>query len=77
MNEKITESAEEQERLLDEALQQVKTLSFHMKRELDKNKLMDGLKHASDLLKELRTSTLTPKNYYELCMSYFYTYIRN
>ena len=67
MNEKVPESAEEQERLLDEALQQVKTLSFHMKRELDKNKLMDGLKHASDMLKELRTSALTPKNYYELC----------
>jgi len=72
MNEKVTESAEEQERLLDEALQQVKTLSFHMKRELDKNKLMDGLKHASDMLKELRTSALTPKNYYELCKALFW-----
>lgn len=61
-------SAEEQERLLDNALQIVKTESFQMKRELDKNRLMDGLKHASSMLKELRTSVLSPKNYYELCI---------
>ena len=29
---------------------------------------MDGLKHCSNMLSELRTSALTPKNYYELCM---------
>lgn len=28
---------------------------------------MDGLKHASQLLGELRTSALTPKYYYQLC----------
>jgi len=28
---------------------------------------MDTLKHCSDMLSELRTSFLTPKNYYELC----------
>jgi hypothetical protein len=28
---------------------------------------MDGLKHCSNMLAELRTSALTPKNYYELC----------
>lgn len=37
-----------------------------MKRCLDKNKLMDGLKHASAMLSELRTSLLSPKSYYEL-----------
>jgi len=62
-------TGEGQERLLDEALQVVKMESFHMKRDLDKEKLMDGLKHASDMIKELRTSTLTPKNYYELYMA--------
>lgn len=30
---------------------------------------MDGLKHCSTMLSELRTSSLTPKNYYELCES--------
>lgn len=33
----------------------------------DKNKLMDALKHASNMLHELRTSLLSPKSYYELC----------
>jgi len=31
---------------------------------------MDALKHCSDMLSELRTSFLTPKNYYELCKIY-------
>ena len=39
-----------------------------MKRCLDRNKLMDGLKHASNFLGELRTSLLSPKSYYELYM---------
>lgn len=34
----------------------------------DKSKLMDGLKHASNMLSELRTSLLSPKSYYELCI---------
>ena len=34
----------------------------------DKTKLMEALKHASTMLAELRTSNLSPKNYYELCM---------
>ena len=34
----------------------------------DKGKLMDGLKHASTMLGELRTSFLSPKSYYELCI---------
>jgi len=33
--------------------------------ELDQ--LMDGLKSASAMLGELRTSSLSPKQYYELC----------
>ena len=33
----------------------------------DQNNLRDGLKHASNMLCELRTSILSPKTYYELC----------
>jgi hypothetical protein len=33
---------------------------------------MDGLKHCSNMLAELRTSALTPKNYYELCKFFFF-----
>jgi vacuolar protein sorting-associated protein 35 len=59
---------DEQEKLLEEALNNVKMQTFQMKRCLDKNKLMDGLKHASNMLSELRTSLLSPKSYYELYM---------
>ncbi|XP_071496799.1 vacuolar protein sorting-associated protein 35-like [Diadema antillarum] len=60
---------EEQEKLLEEAQQVVKVQAFQMKRSLDKGKLMDGLKNASNMLGELRTSLLSPKGYYELYMS--------
>lgn len=42
--------------------------SFYMKRCLDQSKLMDALKHASNMISELRTSLLSPKHYYELCI---------
>lgn len=58
---------DEQDKLLDEALGIVKMQAFQMKRCLDKGRLMDGLKHASTMLGELRTSMLSPKSYYELC----------
>ncbi|TPX47570.1 hypothetical protein SeMB42_g02102 [Synchytrium endobioticum] len=62
---------EDQAKLLEEALNVVKVQAFHMKRCLDNNKLMDALKHTSTMLSELRTSSLTPKNYYELYMAIF------
>lgn len=33
---------------------------------------MDALKSASTMLAELRTSSLSPKQYYELCWSPFF-----
>eukprot|EP00040_Diaphanoeca_grandis_P038957 m.257797 g.257797 ORF g.257797 m.257797 type:complete len:803 (-) comp35728_c0_seq1:446-2854(-) len=59
---------EDQEKLLEEAMVQVKMQSFQMKRALDNDRLMEGLKHASNMLCELRTSMLSPKSYYELYM---------
>lgn len=56
----------EQEKLLEETCLTVRSLSFEMKRCLDKGVLMDALKHASQMLSELRTGTLTPKYYYRL-----------
>lgn len=41
---------DDQDRLLDEVLGIVKVQGFQMKRCLDKSKLMDGLKHASNML---------------------------
>ncbi|XP_026304365.1 vacuolar protein sorting-associated protein 35-like [Piliocolobus tephrosceles] len=60
---------DEQEKLLDEAIQAVKVQSFQMKRCLDKNKLRDALKYASNVLGELWTSLLSPKSYYQLYMT--------
>jgi len=61
-----TASDEEQVKLLEEAKTQVKTQAFYMKRCLDAGNLMDALKHASNMISELRTSLLSPKNYYAL-----------
>lgn len=44
---------DDQDRLLDEVLGVVKVQGFQMKRCLDKSKLMDGLKHASNMLGNL------------------------
>lgn len=59
---------EDQDKLLSEALVQVKKNAFEMKTCLDNNRLMDALKFASTMLSELRTSLLSPKSYYELYM---------
>lgn len=52
---------------LDEALVIVRGSKSKMVQCLDNVRLMDGLKHASTMLTELRTSALGPKQYYELC----------
>jgi len=38
---------------------------------------MEALKHASLMLGELRTSLLSPRNYYALCILFFYLYCAN
>lgn len=58
---------EDQARLLEEALGIVRAHSISMKRCIDKLQILDSLKHASMMLAELRTSSLGPKHYYELC----------
>lgn len=55
-----------QDKLLADALQNVRQHAFAMKRVLDQQSVMEGLKHAANMLSELRTSLLSPKNYYEL-----------
>lgn len=59
---------EDQHRLLDEASAVVREQAFYMKRAIDNDSLRDALKHASNLICELRTSLLSPKNYYDLYM---------
>ncbi|KAF5400990.1 Vacuolar protein sorting-associated protein 35 [Paragonimus heterotremus] len=56
----------DQERLLDEALTSVKQCAFQMERCLDKGNLSEAIDHANNMLREMRTSYLSPKSYYEL-----------
>ncbi|KIJ45211.1 hypothetical protein M422DRAFT_30058 [Sphaerobolus stellatus SS14] len=58
-------------KMLSEALNTVKIQVAHMKRYLETDQLMDALKSASTMLAELRTSSLSPKQYYELYMAVF------
>ena len=57
---------QDQNILLDNALQSVKSSSLKMKNSIEKNDMRQTLKNASELLSELKTSLLTPKNYYQL-----------
>lgn len=57
---------EQQEKWLDEGKAVTKQQAFLMKRALDNGNLRDGLKYASNMLCELRTGLLSPKNFYEL-----------
>ncbi|KAF9523654.1 vacuolar protein sorting-associated protein 35 [Crepidotus variabilis] len=63
--------APEEGKLLSEALSTVKVQVQQMKRHLELDQLMDALKSASLMLAELRTSSLSPKQYYELYMAVF------
>ncbi|KJR84940.1 retromer subunit VPS35 [Sporothrix schenckii 1099-18] len=64
--------AEDQARLLEDALIAVRQQTVLMRKCLDTpGKLMDALKCCSTLVSELRTSSLGPKQYYELYMAVF------
>ncbi|KAF1800361.1 vacuolar protein sorting-associated protein 35 [Mucor lusitanicus] len=63
--------SDQQAQYLKEALQVVRIQSKLMRQCLDKQRLMDGIKHCSNMLGELRTSLLSPKSYYELYISIF------
>lgn len=63
---------EDQARLLEDALSVVRHQTAQMRRSLETpGKLMDALKNSSTLVSELRTSSLGPKQYYELYMAVF------
>ncbi|TQN69546.1 Vacuolar protein sorting-associated protein 35 [Colletotrichum shisoi] len=63
---------EDQARLLEDALVAVRQQTALMRKCLDTTgKLMDALKCCSTLVSELRTSSLGPKQYYELYMAVF------
>lgn len=45
----------------------VRQQAFYMKKALDHNSLREALKHSSAMLCELKTSLLSPRNYFNLC----------
>ncbi|KAI0248063.1 vacuolar protein sorting-associated protein 35 [Lactifluus subvellereus] len=67
----MVEMVTEEAKMLGEALSTVKIQVQQMKRHLELDQLMDALKSASLMLAELRTSSLSPKQYYELYMAVF------
>jgi vacuolar protein sorting-associated protein 35 len=60
---------QEQDRWKHDAMQMVKQQAYHMKRALEVDNLRDALKHSANMISELRTSLLSPRNYYELYMT--------
>lgn len=59
---------EEQAKFLTDSLKVVREQAFYMKRAMDSENLNLALTHATDMLRELRTNSLSSKNYYELYM---------
>ena len=57
---------EDQEKYLDDAINVVRQQGFHMKKTIENNQLRQCLKESSTMLSELRTSLLSPRNYYTL-----------
>ncbi|WVF70542.1 hypothetical protein IAT40_005333 [Kwoniella sp. CBS 6097] len=64
-------SAIDEAKLLADVMATVKVQSVQLKRCLEQDQIMEALKAASSMLAELRTSSLSPKQYYELYMSVF------
>ena len=58
----------EQRKMVDDCLKRVRDMAFLMKREMDADHLKQALDHAMEMLRELRSNVLTPKNYYEVQM---------
>ena len=58
-------------KLLADVLGTIKVQTVQLKRCLEGDQIMEALKAASSMLAELRTSSLGPKQYYELYMSVF------
>lgn len=61
----------DQDKILEDHIQVVREKAFHMKKALDQSNLRDALKFSSMMLAELKTSKLSPRNYFNLYMMVF------
>lgn len=62
---------DDQEKLLEQSSQVVKSSGYQMQKSSDTNNTPDVIKHAVDLISELKSSSMSPKTYYELYMQVF------
>ena len=62
---------DDQEKYLEDAKKVVREQAYFMKKSLDSANLREALRYSSVMLSELRTSLLSPKNYYILYMQIF------
>ena len=67
----MSEQEVDQEKILDEALLIVKSQGYQMKVAIENNKLRNSLKFAKAMLDTLKSTTLSPSNYYQLFLSIF------
>ncbi|XP_953982.1 vacuolar sorting protein 35 [Theileria annulata] len=61
----------DQGKMLEEAIFFVKEQSYYMKKAIEMEDVSNSLKHGSNIISELRTSSLSPIHYYELYMKVF------
>lgn len=57
--------------MIEDAKKEAKEQAYFMRKALENADLRKGLKFASEMLAQLKTSSLTPRNYYLLFMTIF------
>jgi len=62
---------DDQEKILEDAKRNIKEQAYYMRQAIDSAKLRDVLKHSANMLAELKTDKLSPKNYYMIFMQAF------
>ena len=67
----MTALIDDHEKILDEALNNVRIQSFHIRKMIENSNLRQCLKETSIMLNELKTSYLSPRNYYQLYTTVF------
>ena len=59
----------DQDVVMDEISNKIKNAGINMRKALETADLKKGLKFANALLMELKTGAVTPRNYYNLCIT--------
>ena len=62
---------DDQEKILEDAKRVVKEQAYFMRKAIEETNLRSALKHSANMVGELRTNFLSPRNYYILFMQVF------